>query len=37
MRINLGYPDAKAERELLKGAERRDLISQLQPAMNTSS
>ena len=34
MRINLGYPDAKAERELLKGAERRDLISQLKPEMN---
>ena len=33
MRINLVYPDAKAERELLKGAERRDLISQLAPAM----
>ena len=33
MRINLGYPDAKAERELLRGAERRDLISQLAPAM----
>jgi MoxR-like ATPase len=36
MRINLGYPDAKAERELLRGAERRDLISQLQPAMGTA-
>jgi len=36
MRIALGYPDAKAERELLKGAERRDIISQLQPAMNGS-
>jgi MoxR-like ATPase len=34
MRINLGYPDAKAERELLKGAERRDLIAQLEPMMN---
>src|SRR5260370_12611483 len=34
MRIALGYPDAKAERELLRGAERRDLISQLQPALN---
>jgi MoxR-like ATPase len=34
MRINLGYPDAKAERELLKGVERRELISQLEPAMN---
>ncbi|HTS85886.1 MAG TPA: AAA family ATPase, partial [Usitatibacter sp.] len=34
MRISLGYPDAKAERELLKGAERRDLIAHLEPAMN---
>ncbi len=34
MRINLGYPDAKAERELLRGAERRDLIAHLQPAMS---
>jgi MoxR-like ATPase len=34
MRINLGYPDAKAERELLKGVERRELISQLEPAMS---
>ena len=33
MRISLGYPDAKAERELLRGAERRDLIAHLQPAM----
>jgi MoxR-like ATPase len=33
MRINLGYPDAKAERELLRGAERRDLIAHLPPAM----
>ena len=33
MRINLGYPDAKAERELLRGADRRDLISHLQPAI----
>jgi MoxR-like ATPase len=36
MRINLGYPDAKAERELLKGAERRDLIHQLEPAMTAA-
>src|SRR5213076_1952390 len=35
MRINLGYPDAKAERELLKGVERREIISQLQPAMTS--
>jgi MoxR-like ATPase len=33
MRISLGYPDAKAERELLRGADRRDLISHLQPAI----
>src|SRR5512132_651010 len=32
MRISLGYPDAKAERELLRGAERRDMITHLQPA-----
>jgi MoxR-like ATPase len=35
MRINLGYPDAKAERELLKGAERRDMIQHLERAMST--
>src|SRR5512142_1790309 len=33
MRISLGYPDAKAERELLRGADRRDLIAHLQPAI----
>jgi MoxR-like ATPase len=33
MRINLGYPDARAERELLRGAERRDMITQLKPAL----
>ena len=36
MRINLGYPDAKAERELLKGAERRDMIQHLDRAMSTA-
>jgi MoxR-like ATPase len=35
MRINLGYPDAKAERELLSGADRRDLLTKLEPAMST--
>jgi MoxR-like ATPase len=34
MRISLGYPDAKAERELLRGAERRDMIQGMQPAMS---
>ncbi|WP_066257108.1 AAA family ATPase [Hydrogenophaga flava] len=29
MRISLGYPDRAAERELLRGADRRELIEQL--------
>ncbi|MBL8388061.1 MAG: AAA family ATPase [Hydrogenophaga sp.] len=29
MRISLGYPDRAAERELLRGADRRDLIERL--------
>jgi MoxR-like ATPase len=36
MRINLGYPDAKAERALLRGAERRDMIQGIEPAMNAA-
>ncbi len=32
MRISLGYPDRAAERELLKGADRRDMVDTL-PAM----
>jgi MoxR-like ATPase len=36
MRISLGYPDAKAERGLLRGMERRDMISQLKPAMTAA-
>ena len=35
MRIHLGYPDAAAERTLLEGRERRDMISDLAPAMAT--
>ncbi len=34
MRIQLGYPDKKAERELLQGADRRDMIKHLQPVLN---
>jgi MoxR-like ATPase len=34
MRIELGYPDAHAERELLKGRDRRDMIQSLQPSLN---
>ncbi len=33
MRIELGYPDAAAERALLRGENRRDLLSQLKPAL----
>ncbi len=34
MRIELGYPDAQAERELLKGSDRRDMIASLQACLN---
>jgi MoxR-like ATPase len=33
MRIELGYPDAAFERELLLGADRRDLLAALTPAL----
>jgi MoxR-like ATPase len=33
MRIQLGYPDAQAERGLLAGVERREIVSQLEPQM----
>ena len=33
MRISLGYPDRAAERELLKGADRRDLLDNLQAVL----
>ena len=33
MRIELGYPDRQAERGLLSGVERREIISTLAPAM----
>ncbi|MGH8751829.1 MAG: AAA family ATPase [Burkholderiales bacterium] len=36
MRIKLGYPDHQAERTLLKGAERRDMISQLTPCVSVA-
>ncbi len=34
MRIELGYPDAAAERALLAGNERRDLIGDMAPALD---
>lgn len=33
MRIELGYPDASAERALLQGRDRRDLLAELRPCM----
>ncbi|MCK9282906.1 MAG: AAA family ATPase [Rhodocyclaceae bacterium] len=33
MRIELGYPDRTAERELLAGADRRELVAQLSPCL----
>ena len=35
MRIELGYPDAEAERALLQGEDRRDLLAGLKPCMMT--
>jgi len=34
MRIELGYPDRDAERALLSGADRRDLLASLDPCMS---
>ncbi|HXV11324.1 MAG TPA: AAA family ATPase [Burkholderiales bacterium] len=34
MRVHLGYPDNEAERALLQGEDRRDLLQQLEPSMN---
>ena len=33
MRLHLGYPDAEAERALLQGEDRRQMLSALKPAM----
>ncbi len=34
MRISLGYPDASAERELLAGGDRREMLKTLQASVN---
>ncbi|MCU7960106.1 MAG: AAA family ATPase [gamma proteobacterium symbiont of Bathyaustriella thionipta] len=34
LRIHLGYPDRAAERELLNGVSRRDLLQQLEPVLD---
>jgi len=33
MRLEMGYPDAAAERALLQGADRRDLLAELEPCL----
>ncbi|MCH8078666.1 MAG: MoxR family ATPase [Proteobacteria bacterium] len=35
MRIELGYPDNMAERELLKGCDRRELLRNITPVINS--
>ncbi len=37
MRITLGYPEARFERELLRKGERRDLLSEIAPALDAPS
>jgi len=36
MRIQMGYPDAQAERGLLSGVDRREIIAHLSPQMESS-
>jgi MoxR-like ATPase len=36
MRIQMGYPDAQAERRLLSGVDRREIVAQLHPQMESS-
>ena len=36
MRIRMGYPDAQAERGLLSGMERREIVGQLRPQMESA-
>ncbi len=37
VRLHLGFPDSKAERELLRGEDRRDMIEHLQPVLDGDS
>ncbi len=36
MRISLGYPDRAAERQLLDGSDRRDMVEHLQPLLTAT-
>ena len=37
LRVSLDYPDASAERELLTGSDRRDLLTRLTPQLDAAS
>lgn len=37
MRLRIGFPDVRAERALLTGRERRDMLEEMQPAINTQT
>lgn len=37
MRIEIGYPDGAAERVLLQGQDRRELLNNLEPALDTQA
>jgi MoxR-like ATPase len=37
MRLSLGYPDRAAERELLRGSDRRGLLATLKPLLDTAT
>jgi len=37
MRIDLGYPDPEAERRLLKGTDRRELLQSIKPLLDAST
>jgi MoxR-like ATPase len=37
LRVSLDYPDASAERELLTGSDRRDLLTHLMPQLDAAS
>ncbi len=37
MRIELGYPDASVEKKLLTGRDRRDIVAELAPAIDTET
>jgi len=37
LRLSLGYPDARAERELLAGSDRRELLASLEPRLDAAA